>query len=127
VVVVAIELFDPCDRSREALERVAGKIEIKGMFQRGVSLMRRKDLNVPPRETDEVWFELRGGIADGLASLCDGKERQIENALAYLRFPAMDKVRQVGNPDGIDLRTGEENVEEGFDEYVRFKWSRMSS
>jgi hypothetical protein len=45
--------------------------------------------------------------------LRDGKEREVENALADVRLPPMDEVGQIGDPDGIDLFTGEEDIEDG--------------
>ena len=74
--------------------------------------MGRKDLNIAPRKADQVRLEFRGCIADGLASLSDWKQREIKNALTNVRFPPMDKVRQVGDPDGIDLLAGEEDAED---------------
>ena len=42
-----------------------------------------------------------------LAPLRVGKERQIEDALPDLRLPAMNKISEIGHPDGIDLLAGE--------------------
>lgn len=73
--------------------------------------MRGKDLNVAPRKANQIRLELRGGIPDGLTPLRDGKQREIQNSLSDLRFPPMDKVRQVGDPDGIDLFAREKNIQ----------------
>ena len=111
MTVVAIELLQSRKRGDDSLERIARKVEIKRMFQRGVSLMRGKDLNVAPGETDEVRLELGGGIADRLAPLGFGKEGQIENALPHVRLAPMNKISEIGHPDGIDLLAGEKDVE----------------
>jgi hypothetical protein len=112
MAVVPVELFDAGERSGDTLDRVTGEIEVERMLQRRITLMRREDLNVTPRKADQVRFELRGGIADSLAALRDGKQREIEDPLTYLRFPSVDKVRQVGDPNGIDFFARKENVED---------------
>jgi hypothetical protein len=80
------------------------------MFQRGVSLMRGKDLNVAPGKTDEIRLELGGRIADCAAPLAVGKEREIEDSLPHIRLPPMNKISEIGHTDGIDLFAREENV-----------------
>jgi hypothetical protein len=110
VAVIAVELLHPLNTRYDALERVAREIEIEGVLQRRIALVRRKDLNVAPREADQVRFELHRRIANGLAALLHGIQRQVENPLPDLRLPPMDEVRQVGDPDGIDLLAGKEDV-----------------
>ena len=47
-----------------------------------------------------------------MASMLDWKQREIENALTDVGLSPMDKVRQVGDPDGIDLLAREKDVED---------------
>jgi hypothetical protein len=82
------------------------------MFQRGVSLVRRKDLNVAPGETDKVRLELGGGITNRTAPLGIGKEGEIEDALPHIRLAAVNKISEISHPDGIDLFAGEKDVED---------------
>ncbi len=72
--------------------------------------MGREDLDIAPGEADQVRLEGCRCIAEGLAALGRGKEREIQDLLAHLRPPAMDKVRQIGDPDGVDLFAREEDV-----------------
>ena len=51
-----------------------------------------------------------GGIADRLGPLDVWKEREIENALPHLRLAPMNKISEIGHPDGIDLLAGEEDI-----------------
>ena len=76
--------------------------------------MRRKDLNVAPGETDEVRFELSGGIADCPDSLAVRKEGEIENTLPYIRLAPMNKVSEIRHTDGIDLLAREKNIKNRF-------------
>ncbi len=76
--------------------------------------MRREDLNIPPGETDEIRLELGGSIADRGAPLVFGKEGEIEDTLPHLRLASMNKVSQIGDPDGVDLFAGQENIENRF-------------
>ncbi len=73
--------------------------------------MRGKNLDVSPRETHQIRTEFHDRISDRLAALRHGKQREVEDSLVNLRLSPMDKVGQVGDPDRIDLLTGEENVE----------------
>jgi hypothetical protein len=110
MTVVAVELLQPRKRGDDPLEWIAREVEIKRMFQRGVSLMRGKDLNVAPGETDEVRLELGCGIADCSAPLGVWKEGQIENTLLYIRLSPMNKISEIGHTNGIDLLAREENI-----------------
>ena len=73
--------------------------------------MRRENLDVPPGKAHQVRLELSRRIPDCLGPLREGKQGQVKNTLADVRLPSMDKVRQIGNPDRIDLLTGEEDVQ----------------
>ena len=72
--------------------------------------MRGEDLNVAPGETDEVWLELGGRIADRIDTLRIGIEGQIEDALPHIRLATMDKVSKIGHPDGVDFFARQKNV-----------------
>ena len=73
-----------------------------------------KDLNVAPGETDEVGLELGCGIADRAAPLGFRKERQIEDALPHFRLASMNKISEIGHPDGIDLLARKKDVKNRF-------------
>ena len=112
MTVVAVELFHSRKRGGNTFEWIARKIEIKRMLQRGISLVRGKDLNVAPGETDEVRFELSGSIADCPDSLAVRKEGEIENTLPYIRLAPMNKVSEIRHTDGIDLLAREKEVKD---------------
>src|SRR5262245_25120265 len=110
MTVVAVELLQSRKRGHDPLEWIARKVEVKRMFQRRISLMRGKDLDITPGETDEVRLELGRSIADCTTPLGVGKEGQIENALPHIRPAAVNKISEIGHTDGIDLLAGKENI-----------------
>ncbi len=73
--------------------------------------MRGKDLDIAPGETDEVRLELGGGIANRTDPLGVWKEREIEDPLPHLWLTPMNKISEIGHPNGVDLLTREEDVE----------------
>ena len=113
MAVVAVELLHPRKRGGNPLEWIARKVEVKRMFQRRVSLVRRKDLNIAPGKTDEVRLKLGSGIANGTDPLAVREKGKIKDALPHIRFTAMNKISEIGHADGIDLLTREEDVEDG--------------
>ena len=70
-----------------------------------------ENLNITPRKTHQIRLEFECGIADGLCALRFRKQRQVENALPYFGFPAVDKVCQIGHTNRVDFFAREENVE----------------
>ena len=48
MAVVAVELFDTRERRDDALDRVAGEIEVERMFQRGIPFVWRENLDISP-------------------------------------------------------------------------------
>ena len=122
MTVVAVELFHSRKRSGDPLDRIARKLEVEGMFQRRISLVRGKDLDVAPGETDEVRFELGGCIADCTDSLAVRKEGEIENTLPHIRLAPMNKISEIRHPDGVDLLTGKKNVKNGIHSALSYKF-----
>ena len=70
-----------------------------------------KNLNVPPRKTDEVRLKIGHGVSDGPAPLGNRMERKIKNALTDFRLPPVNKICQIGDTDRVDLFAGKEDVE----------------
>ena len=83
------------------------------MLEGGVSFVWREDLNVSPGKADEIWLEPGCRLTEDLSALTKRVERQIQNLLPDVRAAPMDKVRQVGDPDRVDLLAWQEDVENG--------------
>jgi hypothetical protein len=111
MAVVPVQLFQSCEGRDNALDGIARKIKIEGVLQGRVTLVRREDLNIPPREADEIRLKLGGHLPDNAAPLRDGVLRQIEDALANLWLPAVNEIGKIGDTDRVDLLAGEKNVE----------------
>ncbi|WP_173048702.1 hypothetical protein [Nitrospira sp. KM1] len=54
MAVIPVKLFDAFDRCDDAFERVARKVEVECMLKRRIAFVRREDLNVAPRETQQI-------------------------------------------------------------------------
>ena len=63
----------------------------------------REDLNVTPREADQVRLKGAGRLAKNLSALACGVQGKIENMLSNIRPAPMNEVRQVGHADGVDF------------------------
>jgi hypothetical protein len=52
--VIAVQIPQALEGGHYSLQRIAGVIKIKGVFERGIAFMRGKNLNIPPRKTDQL-------------------------------------------------------------------------
>ena len=114
MAVVAVELLQSRKGSSNPLERVARKVEIKRMLQRGVSLVRGEDLNVAPGKTDQVRLEFGSGIPNRGAPLVFRKEGQVEDTLPHFRFAPMDEIGEISHANGINLFARQKDVKNRF-------------
>lgn len=89
--------------------------------------MRGKNLDIAPRETDEVWLEFGRRIADRSTPLVLGKEGEIQNTLPHLRFASMDKVSEISHPDGVDLFARKKDVENRIHSAISYQPSALDA
>ena len=75
--------------------------------------MWREDLYVPPGEADQIRLKLRHDLPDGAASLRHWMQRQIQDALADIWFPTVNKIGQIGDADGVHPLAGKKYIKHG--------------
>jgi len=60
--VIAIEVVQSLKRGEDSLEGIAGVVKIKRMFERGITFVWGKNLNITPGEADKFWLKRGGNI-----------------------------------------------------------------
>src|SRR5438105_3114097 len=74
--------------------------------------MRGEDLDVAPREADQVRPSSLGELSDRLRPALQRDLREIQNVLAKIRAAFMDVVSEIRAADRIDLLAGQEDIQD---------------